>query len=215
MNLKKSFILLVSILTLSLSFATTAQAAGKKFSKSLIKLNEGQSKTLTILNSKNYPKVRYYDPNYDNFSYDILSKSKIKITAQKPGISYIYVAKGNRNISCTIVVMPKKNPAIKTRATNKGTMVSYKKMQLTLPDIWTEYGYVTLTENDTISFCSISSYKTGYYGNVFTINWCSAKEWKKRKEYLPNWTYLNRSGNTIYYLSEPSDVQYNPDGAKY
>ena len=71
------------------------------------------------------------------------------------------------------------------------------------------------TGDDYISFHAKSSYKTGYNGSVFDINWCSPKKWRQLKRTLPNYTFLKRKGNVVYYMTEPTDVQFNTTKARY
>lgn len=215
MKLTKKLFLFASIFTLCLGFSLTAQAAGRQFKKETVLLQEGKSKNLTLLNSDSLPNVQYYDASSSLFTYKVLSNSKIRVTANRPGIDYITVANGNENISCCLVILPKDNPSVKVKEKKDGkTVVTYQKARVTLPKAWKKYGYLILTHDDSISFHSKSSYRTGYYGRLFSIEWCSAAEYAERKTYLPNFTFLKQDGDTIYYITYPTDVQFNPDKPK-
>ena len=212
-NFKKLYFF-TCVLFLFLGSVLTTQAADRQFTKKTVVLKEGQTKTLTLRNSYTTPEIMYHDPETSVFSYEVLSQSKIKVTAVRAGIDDIYVSNGNTNISCHLVVMPSKNPDLKLKTTKKGTSVSYQDIRLTLPKVWKKYGYVILTNDDSISFHAKSSYRTGWYGRVFSVEWCSIKEYEKRKTYLPNYSFLKRNGNTVYYLTLPTDVQFNTENKK-
>lgn len=215
MKLAKKLLLFACILTLCLGFTLTAQAADRQFKKQTVFFKEGQSKNLTLLNSETTPEVLYYDADSALFSYQVKGASSIRITANRPGIDYITVKNDGENISCCLVILPKNNPAVKTRVTKKGnTVVTYKKARVVLPPAWKKYGYVLLPHEDSISFCSKTSYRSGYYGTVFTIAWCSEEEYVDRASYLPNFRFLKRSGGLVYYIELPTDVQFHPEKAK-
>lgn len=215
MKLTKKLLLFASIFTLCLGFTLTAQAADRQFKKKTVIFTEGQTKTLTLLNSDSLPEVAYYYEDTALFSYTVLGNSKIKVTANRAGIDYISVASGDSFESCCLVILPKENPAIKLRVTKKGkTVVSYKKMKVTLPKAWKKYGYVILSGEDYISFHSKVNYRNGYYGNLFSVEWCSAAEYAERSTYLPNFKFLKQTGDTVYYMTFPTDVQFKPDSLK-
>lgn len=134
MKLAKKLLLFACILTLCLGFTLTAQAADRQFKKQTVFFKEGQSKNLTLLNSETTPEVLYYDADSALFSYQVKGASSIRITANRPGIDYITVKNDGENISCCLVILPKNNPAVKTRVTKKGnTVVTYKKARVVLP----------------------------------------------------------------------------------
>lgn len=208
----KKLLILFSILMLALGFTLTARAESPmKFSRKIYVMTEGRTGTLTLINSDSRPEFLY---DSELFTSTVLSNTRIRVTAKKPGIEYINVRSGLRTASCRLVIMPKANPAIKKKAVRNGTRITYKKISLTLPKVWKKYGYVTLTGKDYISFNAKGSYKTGYYGKVFAVNWCSAKQWRQLKEYLPNFTYLKKRGSRVYYLTFPTDVQFNTESRK-
>lgn len=215
MKWMKKLLILAAAFSLCLGFTLTAQAADMQFKKQTVIFKEGQSKTLTLLNSEDTPQVRYYEPDTSLFSCQVLGNSRIKVTANRAGIDYITVANGDTNISCCLVIMPKNDPKIKTRETKKGsTLVTYKKVRVTLPKAWKKYGYVALAHEDSISFCSKSNYRSGYYGTLFSVEWCSAAEYQERSTYLPNFRFIKQTGDTVYYMTFPTDVQFNPEKPK-
>jgi len=216
MKWTKKLLILASILTLCLGFTLTTQAADRQFKKKTVVIKEGKSKVLTLVNSDSLPEVAYYDKDTSLFSYTVQGNSKIKVTARRAGIDYLTVPSGDAYESCCLVILPKKNPELKSRETKKGkTVISYKKIRLTLPPAWKKYGYIILTGDDYISFCSKSNYRSGYYGNLFTIEWCSGSEYANRVSYLPAFQYLKRVGPTVYYITFPTDVRFNTENAKY
>lgn len=215
MKWTKKLLVLASIFTLCLGFTLTAQAADRQFKKKTVILKEGKSKILRLVHSDSPPEVAHYDKDTSLFSYTVQGNSKIKVTPQRAGIDYITVPSGDAYESCCLVILPKKNPELKLRETKKGkTVVSYKRMRLKLPSAWKKYGYIILTGDDYISFCSKSNYRSGYYGHLFTIEWCSGSEYAERVSYLPAFQYLKRVGPTVYYITFPTDVQFNPENAK-
>lgn len=215
MKLTKKLLLLASIFTLCLGFTLTAQAADMQFKKKTVIFKEGQTKNLTLLNSEKSPEVLYYEPSTSLFSYKVQGTSKIQVTAKRAGIDYITVSNGDTGISCCLVVMPKDNPNVKSKEKKNGkTIVTYKKVKVTLPKAWKKYGYVVLPGEDSISFHSKFNYRRGYYGNLFSIEWCSAAEYAERSTYLPNFTFLKQTGDTVYYMTFPTDVQFKPDSQK-
>lgn len=215
MKLTKKFLIFASVFTLCLGFTLTAQAADRQFKKKTIIMREGKSKTLTLANSHSLPEVAFYDKDTSLYSYTILGNSKIKVTADRAGIDYISVPSGDAYESCCLVILPKENPELKLKESKKGKItVSYKNIRLTLPAAWKKCGYIILTGDDHISFHSKVNYRSGYYGNLFSVEWCSAKEYAERITYLPNFQYLKRIDDTVYYLTLPTDVQFNPEKAK-
>ena len=215
MKWTKKLLVLASIFTLCLGFTLTAQTADRQFKKKTVILKEGKSKILRLVHSDSPPEVAHYDKDTSLFSYTVQGNSKIKVTPQRAGIDYITVPSGDAYESCCLVILPKKNPELKLRETKKGkTVVSYKRMRLKLPSAWKKYGYIILTGDDYISFCSKSNYRSGYYGHLFTIEWCSGSEYAERVSYLPAFQYLKRVGPTVYYITFPTDVQFNPENAK-
>lgn len=211
---ERKLLLLFGLFLLCLCFSMDTQAAKKQFKKPLIVMKEGQTKTLILKNSTDLPEVVYHDANTSIFEYQVKSRSRIKVTAVAPGIESIFVSNGPTNISCTLVVMPKKNPAVKKKTVKRGTAITYEHMRLVLPKAWKQYGYVVLAGVDSISFHAKSSYQTGYYGTLFSIEWCPQSEYAKRVDYLPNFTFLRRYGPLVYYLTYPTDVQFNTKSKK-
>lgn len=215
MKMKEKLIILVGIFLLAFSTSLTAEAASLKFNKNVYVVNEGKKVTVKLKNSTKKPKIKYYDEySKDIFSYKVLSNKKIRITAKKAGVRHVSVKSGSKKGSFTLVVMPKKNPAIKKKAVATGTAITYNNFSLTLPKVWKKNGYVILTGDDYMTFCAKGSYKTGYFGHVFSINWCTVEEWSQIQTYLPNFTHLKTSGDTVYYLTEPTDVQFNTSSDK-
>lgn len=102
MKWMKKLLILAAAFSLCLGFTLTAQAADMQFKKQTVIFKEGQSKTLTLLNSEDTPQVRYYDPDTSLFSCQVLGNSRIKVTANRAGIDYITVANGDTNISCCL-----------------------------------------------------------------------------------------------------------------
>lgn len=208
----RKLLVLFSILMLALGFTLTARAESPmKFSKEIYVMTEGRTGTLTLINSDSRPEFLY---DNEHITSTVLSNTKIRVTAKRPGIEYINVKSGLRTASCRLVILPKANQAIKKKAVRNGTRITYKKISLTLPKVWKRNGYVILTGKNYISFHAKGSYKTGYYGKVFEVNWCSVKQWRQLKNYLPNFTYLKKRGSRVYYLSLPSDVQFNTESVK-
>ncbi|MEE0420138.1 MAG: hypothetical protein UDG86_08860 [Lachnospiraceae bacterium] len=208
----RKLLILFSTLVLALGFTLTARAKSPmRFSKEIYVMTEGRNGTLTLINSDSRPEFLY---DSELFTSTVLSNTKIRVTAKKPGIEYINVRSGLRTASCRLVIMPKANPAIKKKAVRNGTRITYKKISLTLPKVWKKNAYVILTGKNYISFHAKGSYKTGYYGKVFDVSWCSVKQWRQLKNYLPNYTYLKKRGSRVYYLTLPSDVQFNTESRK-
>lgn len=80
---------------LCLGFTLTAQAADRQFKKKTVVFKEGQTKTLTLLNSESSPEIMYYEPASSLFSYKVMGTSKIKVTTNRAGIDYITVSNGD------------------------------------------------------------------------------------------------------------------------
>ena len=95
-----------------------------RFSKEIYVMTEGRNGTLTLINSDSRPEFLY---DSELFTSTVLSNTKIRVTAKKPGIEYINVRSGLRTASCRLVIMPKANPAIKKKAVRNGTRITYKK----------------------------------------------------------------------------------------
>lgn len=215
MRLKRKLLLLFSIALLSTGFVLTANAASVQFSKKYVRLNKGQSKIVTVKNAGGDLEVQNYSSDNGVFTYQVINSSKIRITAKKPGISSLTVSSKGRFASIWVTVMPGENKQVKEKTVAQGTKISYKKVSVILPKKWKSSNFLYLTTKNSISFHSKSSFKVGYSGRLFTIHWCKAKKWEQLKGYLPSFRFLTRKGNTVYYMTEPTDVQFCPDKPKY
>lgn len=212
MKVVKKLFVLAAAFFMMVSIGITAEAASVKFSKKVYVVNQGKSITLRLKNSTKRPKITSGDKAISKkLGIKVLSNSRIRVKAKQAGHHYLNVSVGSQKDSCIVVVMPKKNPQIKRKSISAGTRVTYKGFSLTLPKVWKKYGYVTMSGKRSLTFCAKSSYRTGYYGHVFSVNWCSKKNWNKIKGNLPNSKYLKTKGNTVYYLSRPTDVQFNTE----
>lgn len=211
---ERKLLLLFGLFLLCLCFSMDTQAAQKRFKKPLVIMKEGQTKTLILKNSDALPEVISHDAETSIFEYQVKSRSRIKVKATAPGIESIFVSSNPTNIYCTLVVMPKKNPAVQKKTVKRGTCIRYNHTRLVLPKAWKQYGYIILAGDNSISFHSKSSYQTGYYGTLFSIEWCPQSEYAKRVNYLPNFTFLRRHGPLVYYLTYPTDVQFNTHSQK-
>lgn len=215
MKIKGTLLTLCCIFLLSLGFTVNADAAQVKFAKKSVVLNVGQSKTLTVKNTNGSLQILDSSAYNGCFTYQLVSSSKVKVTAKKPGISSIIVSSNGKTDYAWVSVMPGKNKQIKQKQTAAGTKITYKKVSLTLPKNWKTSNYLMLTTKNSISFHSKANYKVGYTGTVFTVNWCTAKKWKKEKINLPNYRYLGKKGKYVFYVTLPTDVQFCLGKPKY
>ncbi len=215
MRWKGTLVAFCCIFLCSMGFSMRTDAASVSFAKESVVLNVGQSKTLTLKHADNSLQVLDSSVNHGGYTYRVLSSSKIQVTAKKPGISSIIVSSGGKTDYAWVCVMPGKNKQIKQKTTPQGTKITYKKVSLTLPKRWKPSKYLMLTTKNSISFHAKSSYKKGYTGTVLTVNWCTQKKWRQLKNGLPNYQYLGKKGNRVFYVTLPTDVQFCLDKPKY
>ena len=184
-------------------------SAAPKLSKEKIILKEGKSKIVRVKDTVSEPFLVYYDVETDGFHYENTEGNGLRITADRAGVYWATVEADGERMTLKIVIMPKKNPAVKIKKTEKATTIRYKKISIQLPAVWEKSGYVLLPHEKGIELCARSSYRRGYSANILSICWCSKKEWKKLSEYLPEVTRLKKKGKRVYYMTGPTDVQYD------
>lgn len=214
MKMKRKLFLLFAVCLLSGGSVLTAHAVKLEYTKGTWVLKERQSKTVTVKGLGRDFWVHYYGGE-ELYTYQLLPNAKIRISAVKAGAGSISLSNGTKRDTYSIVVMPGKNKAVKTKNTSKGTRITYKKVALTLPKEWKTSNYIFLTGKNYISFHSKLNYKGAHGGHVFTIQWCSSKQWKQYSGQLPNYRYIGKKGKTVYYMTQPTDVQFYYQLPKY
>lgn len=193
-----------------LAFMPQQSFAATGFTKSKAVINQGKSVVLKVKGFKKKPHVTV--DNWDGkISCKVLSKTRIKVTAARGGYGLIGLRKNGNNYgsTCMAIVMPKsKTGGAAVTKTDAGTEVTYRGIKVTLPKAWQSGRYFMMQYKGVLTFYSLSDYKGGFGGRVFSIHKGTMADYNNYKEATGAYL-MAQNGDTVYFMSTPSDVQFN------
>jgi len=194
------------VCTFTLSFQVSAATMKKK-----LILKTGETKQLKV---KGAERIDYDPYGYINESIICSISSDGVIKAKKPGIVHLTVKADDENLSCTIIIIPKKQ-GLKVKNIKTGVKIYCNNFELKMPVEWKKYSfYIIKTKNpDTkcvyYSFRSKKNFLRGFRGDVFTIAKCKNAYIGDVKE-NPGYRFqLGEKNGISYHLLEPTDVAFD------
>lgn len=196
---------------LILTFCLPLSCSAARISHKKIVLYVGQTKKLSVKGASGCT----WDPyGYAQYSSVLSISSKGKVKAKAVGIDTVHVKiPGESELqSCTVIVRPRKN-ALKIKKYSSYVKIYNSRFSLKMPSSWKKYGiYIIKRTNKaekftTYSFHCKKNYLNGYTGTLFTI-YESSGDLDITENPGYRCTLGSKNGRT-YYLTEPTDVQYN------
>lgn len=214
------FVCLLLVLAAVFGLPQRSIAAEFSFDTNKVVLRKGKTASLKV---KGASQVRATEDASDSLGEQpiirILKNGRVK--GIRPGIAYVPVTADGKKTTCTVVVKPARN-ALKIRKTKHSVRISNSRFILNMPSYWRRYGIYILKSTDrelgkvSYSFYSRRNFLSGYPGKLFTVAEVKSRNYRKAISEEPGFRYrLGRKNGRTYYLTEPTDVQFNPAGGKY